>query len=100
MCDLCEKQYAKPSEYENHLTSYDHHHKKVSTRNIRMFQYCFMVSLTQALHCVSHPTCSVSKRCSPHSALLKAAKQPSRSAEKKSASAKSRKCENWLALPE
>lgn len=30
-CDICQKQYDRPSAYETHLTSYDHHHKKVST---------------------------------------------------------------------
>lgn len=28
-CELCEKQYTKIAEYEMHLNSYDHHHKKV-----------------------------------------------------------------------
>ncbi|ORX91353.1 hypothetical protein K493DRAFT_317335 [Basidiobolus meristosporus CBS 931.73] len=27
-CALCDKQYTKISEYESHLSSYDHHHKK------------------------------------------------------------------------
>ncbi|KAI9287725.1 hypothetical protein BC943DRAFT_274597 [Umbelopsis sp. AD052] len=27
-CELCDKQYSKISEYEQHLQSYDHHHKK------------------------------------------------------------------------
>eukprot|EP00741_Cyanophora_paradoxa_P009873 tig00001669_g9563.t1 len=27
-CDLCNKQYTKATEYEVHLDSYDHHHKK------------------------------------------------------------------------
>ena len=27
-CDVCNKQYAKVTEFENHLSSYDHHHKK------------------------------------------------------------------------
>ncbi|KAN0066037.1 hypothetical protein ACQY0O_000130 [Thecaphora frezii] len=27
-CDLCDKQYHLPSEYDGHLKSYDHHHKK------------------------------------------------------------------------
>jgi hypothetical protein len=27
-CDLCNKQYTKIAEYEAHLSSYDHHHKK------------------------------------------------------------------------
>lgn len=29
-CEICDKQYNKISEYEQHLQSYDHHHKKVS----------------------------------------------------------------------
>ena len=29
-CDLCDKQYSKYSEYDNHLNSYDHHHRQVS----------------------------------------------------------------------
>lgn len=28
-CELCDKQYQKVSEYDQHLQSYDHHHKKV-----------------------------------------------------------------------
>ncbi|KAJ3367200.1 hypothetical protein GGF31_007697 [Allomyces arbusculus] len=27
-CVLCDKQYAKVAEFENHLSSYDHHHRK------------------------------------------------------------------------
>lgn len=27
-CELCDKQYKKVSEYDQHLQSYDHHHKK------------------------------------------------------------------------
>ncbi|KAJ3353538.1 G patch domain-containing protein 8 [Allomyces javanicus] len=27
-CELCDKQYAKAAEFENHLSSYDHHHRK------------------------------------------------------------------------
>ena len=30
-CELCNKGYSKPSAYETHLTSYDHHHRKVSS---------------------------------------------------------------------
>lgn len=29
-CDLCDKQYTRYSEYDNHLNSYDHHHRQVS----------------------------------------------------------------------
>ena len=28
-CELCEKQYLKHSEYDNHVNSYDHAHKQV-----------------------------------------------------------------------
>lgn len=28
LCELCNKQYTKVSEYDNHLSSYDHHHTK------------------------------------------------------------------------
>ena len=28
-CTLCDKQYTKISEYETHLSSYDHNHRKV-----------------------------------------------------------------------
>jgi hypothetical protein len=28
-CELCDKQYTKIAQYENHLSSYDHNHKKV-----------------------------------------------------------------------
>ncbi|EDQ89510.1 uncharacterized protein MONBRDRAFT_25219 [Monosiga brevicollis MX1] len=28
LCEVCNKQYTKISEYENHLSSYDHHHRK------------------------------------------------------------------------
>ena len=31
-CDLCDKQYFKYSEYDNHLNSYDHHHRQVRKR--------------------------------------------------------------------
>jgi len=29
-CELCDKQYKMASEFEVHLSSYDHNHKKVS----------------------------------------------------------------------
>ena len=29
-CSLCDKQYTKYTEYDNHLNSYDHHHRQVS----------------------------------------------------------------------
>jgi hypothetical protein len=31
-CELCNKRYVKATEWDNHLSSYDHHHKKVEPR--------------------------------------------------------------------
>ena len=30
-CELCDKQYTKYSEYDNHINSYSHHHNQVNT---------------------------------------------------------------------
>ncbi len=27
-CELCDKQYARIGEFENHMSSYDHHHRR------------------------------------------------------------------------
>lgn len=32
-CELCDKQYYKHQEFDNHINSYDHAHKQVSKRN-------------------------------------------------------------------
>lgn len=29
-CELCDKQYVRHQQYDNHINSYDHHHKQVS----------------------------------------------------------------------
>jgi uncharacterized protein (DUF1697 family) len=29
-CDICSKQYTQALQYDQHLSSYDHHHKKVA----------------------------------------------------------------------
>ena len=29
-CELCDRQYTKYSEYDNHINSYSHHHQQVS----------------------------------------------------------------------
>lgn len=29
-CELCDRQYTKYSEYDNHINSYSHHHEQVS----------------------------------------------------------------------
>ena len=31
-CELCDKQYQKHQEFDNHINSYDHAHKQVSPR--------------------------------------------------------------------
>lgn len=28
-CELCDKQYLRHQQYDNHINSYDHHHKQV-----------------------------------------------------------------------
>ena len=33
-CELCNKQYKLASEFETHLSSYDHNHKKVSAATL------------------------------------------------------------------
>ena len=38
-CELCDKQYSKYSEYDNHLNSYDHHHRQVSI----MIGFCSVI---------------------------------------------------------
>jgi len=30
-CELCDKQYQKHQEFDNHINSYDHAHKQVNT---------------------------------------------------------------------
>lgn len=29
-CELCDKQYLRHQQYDNHINSYDHHHKQVA----------------------------------------------------------------------
>jgi hypothetical protein len=36
-CELCNKQYKTVKEHEQHLSSYDHHHKKVRVRRRAQF---------------------------------------------------------------
>ncbi|XP_019851233.1 PREDICTED: DNA ligase 1-like isoform X2 [Amphimedon queenslandica] len=36
-CELCEKQYNKYSEYDNHLNSYDHHHRQ-RLKDLKQFE--------------------------------------------------------------
>lgn len=32
-CEICSKQYTQALQYDQHLSSYDHHHKKVGLMN-------------------------------------------------------------------
>lgn len=38
-CELCDKQYTKHQEFDNHINSYDHAHKQV-------FLFIFVLDLT------------------------------------------------------
>ncbi len=31
-CELCDRQYTKYSEFDNHINSYSHHHQQVKSR--------------------------------------------------------------------
>lgn len=33
-CELCDKGYQRISEYENHLSSYEHNHRKACSKDI------------------------------------------------------------------
>lgn len=35
-CELCDKQYYKHQEFDNHINSYDHAHKQVRKRSQKM----------------------------------------------------------------
>lgn len=37
-CELCEKQYYKHQEFDNHINSYDHAHKQVIKIHYRLWQ--------------------------------------------------------------
>ena len=43
-CELCDKQYNKYSEYDNHLNSYDHHHRQVSMTEL-WYYYSTLIPL-------------------------------------------------------
>lgn len=47
-CELCDKQYYKHQEFDNHINSYDHAHKQVSKRNQKKWAF---------LSFDSRPTC-------------------------------------------
>lgn len=35
-CELCDRQYTKYSEWDNHINSYSHHHNQVSSSCVRI----------------------------------------------------------------
>ena len=39
-CELCDRQYTKYSEYDNHINSYSHHHNQVGIHTV-----CYDVSM-------------------------------------------------------
>lgn len=41
-CDLCNKQYKLAMEFETHLSSYDHNHRKVCTKQINIFVFTYL----------------------------------------------------------
>lgn len=36
-CELCDKQYHKHQEFDNHINSYDHAHKQVNLTNVHAY---------------------------------------------------------------
>lgn len=43
-CELCDKQYHKHQEFDNHINSYDHAHKQVSSREEKFHDHWLMQS--------------------------------------------------------
>lgn len=39
-CELCDKQYHKHQEFDNHINSYDHAHKQVNLTLVRLCYSC------------------------------------------------------------
>ena len=57
-CEICQKQYKMASEFEAHLSSYDHHHKKVRRRSCSLVGARPLASPVQ----VHTPAVGVAKR--------------------------------------
>ena len=53
-CELCDKQYSKYSEYDNHLNSYDHHHRQVGVTEMSSSDKISGTDLTQSKHTPAH----------------------------------------------
>lgn len=43
-CELCDKQYVRHQQYDNHINSYDHHHKQASNTGVQ--RVCFILTHT------------------------------------------------------
>ena len=53
-CELCDKQYTKYSEYDNHINSYSHHHQQVNN------SFHYPDNVLPAVQCVYAPNvCTV-----------------------------------------
>lgn len=39
-CELCDKQYLRHQEFDNHINSYDHAHKQVHETHLHYTHYC------------------------------------------------------------
>ena len=52
-CGLCDKQYSKHTEYDNHMDSYDHAHNQVTihTHHEHFDEYKILILLI----CICHP---------------------------------------------
>lgn len=41
-CELCDRQYTKYSEFDNHINSYSHHHQQVHSTTDPLVLECFI----------------------------------------------------------
>lgn len=44
-CELCDKQYTKHQEFDNHINSYDHAHKQVRSLSLPQQLFCFITDV-------------------------------------------------------
>ena len=58
-CELCDRQYTKYSEFDNHINSYSHHHQQVTHLHLHVFPVQqFIVSIASFQASSSLPTCN------------------------------------------
>lgn len=48
-CELCDKQYTKHQEFDNHINSYDHAHKQVLDHQLRHAKWRCLFSVTEGI---------------------------------------------------